>query len=319
MSTPPTTPRVTVVIPAYNRSQALRPTIDSVLAQTFTDWELLVVDDGSTDDTGDVVRSCTDPRIRYLRQANAGHSAARNLGLEHARGELLAFLDHDDRWLPEKLARQVQYLDRHPEVVLVYAEWEAVDEDSVYQGPGKKVVVEGEAWKELLTEHNFVHSMSLPLLRTEQVRRVGGFRAEMDICDDLDLFLRLARLGPFGFVPEVLLQYNVGRPDQQSRNITRGCLSLYRCITAHLDADTTLPAAERETIRRTIRDLTSHEIRCQGWHLLRGGDLGRAWKTYGLAVRMRPSLLCDGKLLRDLVALSRASVGAAFGRRAGQS
>lgn len=308
-------PQVSVVVPTYKRGAALRATLDSVVFQSFTDWELIVVDDGSPDDTAAVASSYTDPRITVLRQANQGHSAARNAGLRRARAEYVAFLDHDDRWRPEKLALQAKYLDEHPHCSLVYGAWEMIDEAGNPQGPGKDARFEGPVTGTLLREHNFVQSMSLPMMRTEQVRLVGGFRAVMDICDDLDLFLRLSRIGEFGYLPEVLMDYNVGIADQQSRAKTRGCLSLYRCITHHLDKDTSLAREERMALRRRIVELTSHEIRCQGWLALRRGELRLSWKTYFLALRMRPALLGDRNLLRDMAVLARNSVAAAFAGR----
>ena len=105
---------ISVVIPAYNHGRFLREAIDSVLAQTYAPLEIIVVDDGSTDDTEQIVRSYGD-RVRYIRQQNAGVGAARNNGIANARGEYVAFLDSDDLWLPEKLAVQVEYMRRHPE------------------------------------------------------------------------------------------------------------------------------------------------------------------------------------------------------------
>lgn len=301
-------PRVSVIIPTYNRSQALRATVESVLAQTFADWELIIVDDGSTDDTLEVARSFTDQRVTVCTQANARHSAARNNGLGRARGELVAFLDHDDRWVPHKLERQVDYLDAHPDCVLVYGRWEGIDEEGRPQGPGKDFSFAGNVTRELLTVHNFVHSMSMPLMRTAQVRQVGGFRAEMDICDDLDLFLRLSRLGPFGFIPEVLLQYNVGIPGQQSRDMSRGCMSLYRCITRGLAEEPSLTPSERASIRRDLAATVSHELRSLAWWALRERDYPRAWAHYVRAVRMRPALLRDTRMLRDVAVLARNTV-----------
>lgn len=310
-------PLVSVVMPVYNRSQALRRTVDSVLAQTLPDWELHLVDDGSTDDTPAVAESYTDPRVHYIRQPNRGHSAARNTGLARARGEFIAFLDHDDRWRPGKLRSQVDHLRQHPETTLVYAQWARMDESGKLHGEGVSHIVQGPAERDLLIRHNFVQSMSLPMMRTEMVRRLGGFRAEMDICDDLDLFIRLARLGPFGFIPETLLDYNMGSVGQQSRNITRGILSLYRCLTAHLSQDTSLSVEERAALLVQVREFASHEVRCQGWHALRRGDLAASRRFYWLAVSIRPAILRDQALLRDLGGLTHKSIRAALGLRKG--
>jgi len=109
----PSTPLVSVIIPAYNATAFLGETLDSVLAQTYPNLEIIVVDDGSTDDTPDLLGSYGD-RIRVLRQANSGQATARNHGAREAHGELLAFLDSDDLWDPDKIARQVELLDRFP-------------------------------------------------------------------------------------------------------------------------------------------------------------------------------------------------------------
>ena len=109
-------PKVSVIIPTYNRSKYVTKAIDSVLAQTYRDFEIIVVDDGSTDNTKEVLKPYTD-RIKYLYQENTGVSAARNAGIRAAGGQWIAFLDSDDEWLPEKLSIQMDYLSRHNEIV----------------------------------------------------------------------------------------------------------------------------------------------------------------------------------------------------------
>src|SRR5262249_23770783 len=122
-------PKVTAVIPVYNREKYVRDAIDSILAQTFTDFELLVIDDGSTDKSRDVVCSYRDPRVRLVcNETNEGIPKTRNKGIHLARGEYLAFLDSDDWACPERFAKQVEFLDRHPEYAVVSAWIEWADE-----------------------------------------------------------------------------------------------------------------------------------------------------------------------------------------------
>ncbi len=116
-------PKVSVIIITYNRAQLLRTAGQTVLDQTFQDFELLIVDDGSSDDTGNTIKSFNDPRVRYVKHAqNQGEGGARNTGMQHAKGEYIAFLDDDDEWLPNKLQLQVELLDSQPgQVGLVHS------------------------------------------------------------------------------------------------------------------------------------------------------------------------------------------------------
>ena len=121
-------PRVSVIVPTYNRREWLCEAIDSILAQTYGDLEVIVIDDGSTDGTGGALRERYGDRIRYRWYGNAGVSAARNRGIELARGEFVAFLDSDDLWLEPKVEKQVHYLDEHPEVGAVFCQGWWMDE-----------------------------------------------------------------------------------------------------------------------------------------------------------------------------------------------
>jgi glycosyltransferase involved in cell wall biosynthesis len=118
---------ISVIIPAYNVAQFLREAVDSALAQTRRDIEAIVVDDGSTDGSADMLRDLDDPRLRVIRQDNAGSAAARNAGLRLASGNLVAFLDADDRWAPQNLERQAAFLESHPEVDMTFGHSLAVD------------------------------------------------------------------------------------------------------------------------------------------------------------------------------------------------
>lgn len=124
-------PKVSVVIPTYNRGYIVREAIESVLAQTFGDFEVIVVDDGSADDTAEKIAAIRDSRVRYIRQSNAGVSAARNRGVAEARGEIISFLDSDDLWKPEKLTHEVRFLEEHPEVPAVFGDIEVRFRDGV--------------------------------------------------------------------------------------------------------------------------------------------------------------------------------------------
>ncbi len=123
-------PKVTVVVPAFNVSKYIAASLRSILAQTFTDFEVIVVNDGSTDDTAKIVAAFRDPRIQLLTQKNRGLAGARNSGIRLAKGEYIAFLDSDDLWLPEKLDRHVRHLDSKPRVGVSYSGSSFIDDNA---------------------------------------------------------------------------------------------------------------------------------------------------------------------------------------------
>ncbi|MSR60737.1 MAG: glycosyltransferase [Planctomycetaceae bacterium] len=209
-------PRVTVIIPTYNRSRFVCEAIDSVLAQNYANLELLVIDDGSTDNTAQVV-SAYGPAVRYLRQANAGAAAARNRGIELATGTLVAFLDSDDLFLDGKLARQVQVFARQPETVFAYS-WFSILDEAGRTRLGRRCRLTGCVAEQLLAQ-----CMQGPLatptimVRRDALRSVGGFDETMHLSEDIDLWCRLARLGPIALIPEVLVEVR-----RHGGNLSRG-------------------------------------------------------------------------------------------------
>lgn len=299
---------VTVCIPVYNRSDALRRTIDSVLGQSFEHWELILVDDGSTDNTAEVCREYDDSRVQYVRQENAGQAVARNRGLELARGKYIAFLDHDDVWLPDKLRQQVAFLDENAACGLVYARWQGCDDEGNLYGLGNVHEVSGWVYEHFLWKHNFVCTMSLPMIRTELVREVGGFDPKTDISDDWALFMRIALKAPFGFIPEVLLNYNIGTPGKQTNDLFRVYRSERECIKAFSSEIGQLPKIARERLRRSWADMYAPLFRERALWLLRGGDYPNAWRHYAMLFRLDPRQFFERALLMDVLALAKYSL-----------
>ena len=200
-------PDVSVIIPTYNRANLLSAAIESVLAQTYSDYELLIVDDGSTDNTRDVVLSYTDPRIRYLHKNNGGLASARNFGLREAQGRYVAFLDDDDLYLPDKLAIQVNFLDAHPDVGWVNAGYLATD----MQGNVLEEVRPWLSYSDLGVETwlfacpAVVHAVQV---RREWLEHIGGFDDHFRASEDWDAWLRLAYAGcTMQWVEEIVCVY----------------------------------------------------------------------------------------------------------------
>jgi glycosyltransferase involved in cell wall biosynthesis len=199
-------PRVSVVLPTYNRATVLGASMESVLDQTYRDLELLVVDDGSTDDTAAVVDSVDDPRVAYLaHEQNRGVSAARNTGIEAARGDVVAFQDSDDEWAPEKLAAQMAVFDAAPpEVGVVYTGmWREVGDDRRYLPPPDVAPKEGDV-NDALARQNFV-STQMAAVRASCFETAGAFDEDLPALVDWDLWLRLARDWEFRLVDEPLV------------------------------------------------------------------------------------------------------------------
>jgi glycosyltransferase involved in cell wall biosynthesis len=206
-------PEISVIIPTYNRSEFLREAIASVLAQTYRDFELIVVDDGSEDDTAAVVREFAG--VRYVFQPNRGVSAARNRGVALTSGSLLAFLDSDDLWQPRKLERQVAFLSAYPHARICQTE-ELWLRHGVRVNPHVKHRKTGG--------DIFAPSLSLCLvnpsavmLRRELFEQVGGFDESLPACEDYDLWLRIAVQEPVHLIESPLVIRRGGHADQLSR------------------------------------------------------------------------------------------------------
>jgi GT2 family glycosyltransferase len=201
------TPRVSVLMTTYNGAATIGASIDSVLAQSFRDFELLVVDDGSTDDTPAILGRIHDPRLRLLRTGSRGGIvAARNHGFAAAQGRTIAPLDHDDLSDTERLARQVAFLDTNPDVVLVATEIRMLRDGTVAM-PHHPDVGDPLALRWLLLIDNPM-TWSSVMFRTDAVRRLGSFlRPEFELADDFDFYHRLLGVGAIARLNEVLTTY----------------------------------------------------------------------------------------------------------------
>jgi glycosyltransferase involved in cell wall biosynthesis len=209
---------VSVVLPSYNSAEFVAPAVRSVLAQTFGDYELLVVDDGSTDDSLARLRAFAGPRVEIFHQPNAGPSAAMNAGIEHSQGRYVAFLDGDDVWAEMKLERQVAFLEAHPDVALCFCWSQFID------AAGRRIGLQSRRWRgpvpfERLFADFVIGTTSSVVMRRAVFDKVGLFDPQLRWCYDVDLFLRVARLGPRAVhaVPEDLALYR-RRPGQMSAN-----------------------------------------------------------------------------------------------------
>jgi glycosyltransferase involved in cell wall biosynthesis len=205
-------PLVSVIIPTYNRVDYLKLALKSVLEQAYKNIEVIVTDDGSTDDTAKVVADFNDPRIKYFYQKNTSLPAAtRNLGLREASGEYIAFLDDDDLWCPEKLEIQVEYLRKHLEYYLVYSNAWFIDENGVRDGLLEKLEsFKGGKIFEELVRYNCIPQLTV-LMKREVFEKIGFFNEDPTLraIEDYEYWLRVALQYKIGFVKEPLAMYRV--------------------------------------------------------------------------------------------------------------
>lgn len=194
-------PAVSIIIPTYNRPDLLRQALDSVAAQTFADYEVIVVDDGSTPPIADAVANHpSKPRI--FRQVRQGPAAARNRGIAEARADLVAFLDSDDLWMPTKLERYIKAIDDHPDIPIFYGPMLPIDSAGRPVAGRTKLRHSGHMTEQLFK--SCYVDVPTVVCRRDLLNRAGGFDSSLPVCEDYDLWLRLSLTEPFGLIEEPL-------------------------------------------------------------------------------------------------------------------
>lgn len=303
-------------MPCYNAATHLPRSVASVRSQGFADWELIVVDDGSTDGSADVLRALAyeDRRIRTVFQANAGAAIARNRGLQLAQGRYTAFLDADDTWHPDFLAEMVGALESHPEAGLAYCGWQNIGlgggRDDPYVPPDYEA---GDKTATLLRSCPWpIHGA---LTRSELIRQAGGFDEHLRSCMDYDLWLRLGTTHRLVRVERVLAFYHHYGGTQITASLARLALNHRRVQAKFLSAN---PGVLKTLGRARVRALTSGELLRRGYVAYWRRDIATArtifravmregygsWKDW---VYMLPSLLPERLHRRLLMARDRRS------------
>jgi glycosyltransferase involved in cell wall biosynthesis len=186
-------PVVSVIIPTFNRGRFIASAIHSVLAQSYEHFEVIVVDDGSTDDTKSIVAEITDERVHYIYQSNHGRSNARNHALKVAQGKYIAFLDSDDLYMPGKLAMQIEYLDAHSEVGMIYTSAVCVDEAGNRLSHTYEATVSGDIYKHIAFFTPVTITLPTVVVRAEVFSTVGGFDENMHRFEDTDMWRRISK------------------------------------------------------------------------------------------------------------------------------
>jgi glycosyltransferase involved in cell wall biosynthesis len=281
------TPAVSVILAAYNYGRYLPGAIESALGQTFRDLEVLVIDDGSTDDTQDVVHCYLgDRRLRYYRTDHVGQPKAKNTGIRLARAPLLAFLDADDLWLPSKLERQLALFQRDPALGVAYTRRSVIDEqgrDVAYEHPAMH---RGRILDSLFRSNGFVCFSSV-VVRRAVFDDVGLFDEDLALAIDYDLWLRVGLRYRFDYVDEPLVKYRTGHASL-SRRIEERLAAVSRIMQRFLDeqggrafvSPAVVRQAQAETCYHIALSLRQRaRLRALAWYV-RALAL---WPGYGLA------------------------------------
>lgn len=288
-------PSISIVMPCYNAAAHLHQSVGSVLAQTLADWELIIVDDGSTDDSWQILQqlAAKDSRIRVFHQANAGAAAARNRALQEASGAYTAFLDADDTWHPEFLSAMVPALDAEPGAGIAYCGWQSTglgggrDDPFVppdYENSDKtESLLGGCRWP--------IHGA---LVRTRIIRDAGCFDEKLSSCMDYDLWLRLGTRHRLIRVPRVLAYYHHHGGDQITGNKARIALNHWRAQLKFLRSN---PAVTNTLGARRIKELTSGELLHRGFTAYWKRDLPAARQIFRAVMKQGYGTLRDWKYM----------------------
>ncbi len=289
---------VSVVIPSHNAAAYIEQTVTSVLAQTMPDLELLLVDDGSTDDTVALVQALGDPRLRVIRQAKGGVCKARNRGIAEAQAPFICLLDHDDWWLPDKLHRQLQVLAEHPAAGVAYStfeRWHADPATGRFPAPetfdfsdvadGTDPEFSGWVHHQFLLDCWMLTSSSM--FRREVFERCGAFDESLPFSEDWDLWLRLAREFPFVQLrrPTVLYRMHAQQGSGLHRPIDYRTRLLERAAAEHGLASRDGRAITRQRFQRQLARYHADHGRGE----LESGRVGTALRLYAHAWRLHPT------------------------------
>ncbi|HEY9905481.1 MAG TPA: glycosyltransferase [Candidatus Sericytochromatia bacterium] len=288
-------PLISVIIPVYNGEKTIRETIESALNQTFQDFELIVINDGSQDATLEIVEGFQDSRIHIFSYSNAGQAISRNRGFSQSVGEFIAFLDADDLWTPNKLEAQLQALQANPQSAVAYSWTDYIDEFGEFSRRGSHINVSGDVYKNLLMI-NFLENGSNPLIRRQALTEVGDFEKLLTPAEDWDMWLRLAARYHFVAVPSPQILYRV-YAHSSSFNISKleaGCLQVIN--RAFAQAPETLQPLKRDSLANLYKYLTSKAL--EGPPERRRSLVAALF--LGQAIRNDPWLLRAGVLLKVL-------------------
>jgi glycosyltransferase involved in cell wall biosynthesis len=287
---------LSVVIPVFNGEKTIQETVNSVFQQSFGDFEIIAIDDGSTDTTLEILKRIRDPRLQVFSYPNAGLSESRNRGIARAKGELIAFLDADDLWTKDKLESQLQALQNCPKAAVAYSLTDYINEAGQVIKEGKHKVINGNVLEELLID-NFIESGSNPLILKQALEKVGGFDASINTAADWDMWLRLAEQFDFVAVPAVQVLYRISESSMSTniRNQEIQCLEVINRVFARVSPS--LQPLKKKSLVNLYRYLSYKAVEGSPSRA-KGVAATRCFANY---LRYHPALLKQKKIILGMI------------------
>lgn len=281
---------ISVIIPTYNAERTILDTIASVQQQNFSNFEIVVINDGSTDRTVELLNTIDDPRIKIFSYSNGGLPVARNRGISHATGEFIAFLDADDLWTPDKLELQLAALQQHPNAGVAYS-WIYFMEEKEHSlsfHPSEPVLFEGNVYANLLVG-DFIYNGSNTLIRKQAINLTGEFDPALKSCEDWDYWLRLALHWHFVVVPKHQIYYRRSAGAMSSKIEVMKQASLITLEKAYRSAPPELQYLKNQSF-------TSFHKYCADLYLKHSTDMSgvkQAEQHLWMAIRLQPQTLLN--------------------------
>ena len=294
-------PTISVIIPAYNAEKWVSETIKSVQQQTFSDWEIIVIDDGSSDGTLETLRGIVDERLKVFPYEHGGVSVARNRGLAYSSGEFIAFLDADDLWTPDMLELHLAALQKHPEADVAYCWFYMIDEDGNFLSAYPQVFWEGNVFPQLL-DKIFIACGSI-VIRQQAIESVGGFDPRLRHFEDWDYWLRLALHSRFVLVPKYQLLYRRWPGSTTFKSNWISSEESLKCRIIVIEKAVQLaPQSFKTRCLVHLNLLVAYNYMERYLHCQSDADgVKRAGQRMGQAIRLEPKILLEVRTLRPLV------------------
>lgn len=286
-------PVVSVVVPAYNAEKTILDTIRCIQRQTFSNFELIVINDGSTDGTLEMLGTVEEPRMKVFSFENAGLPVARNRGIAHAVGEYITFIDADDLWTPDKLELQIMALQQHSEAGVAYSWTAFIDEEGKILYASKSLYFEGDVYLKLLVR-NFISSGSNILARKQFIKSVGEFDPSLKSAEDWDYNIRLAAQCPFVVVPKYQILY---RKSSQAMTAKVDVMEKYLLIVierAFQKVSPELQFLKKQALANAYRFITKLYLE----HVFNSVGIRPATHNLKKAIQLYPGILLDSETQR---------------------